>query len=55
MQISRDQLQDLTEAFEDTAAHVADQHKLSGECVWTCAGCLSHAKVAEIRGEVTSS
>ena len=55
MHISKDQLQDLTEAFEDTAAFVADQHQLSGECVWTCAVCLSAAKVAEFRGEVTSA
>jgi hypothetical protein len=55
MQISRDQLQDLTEAFEDTAAYVADLHQLSGECIWSCVSCLGLAKVEEFQGGLKSA
>tara|TARA_Y100000310_G_C20562196_1_gene753613 strand:+ start:399 stop:596 length:198 start_codon:yes stop_codon:yes gene_type:complete len=52
MVISGDQLQDLIETFEDSAQYVCDQHMLSGELVWACAGALSEAKLCEIRGEL---
>lgn len=51
MVITVDQLQDLIEAFEDTAQHICDEHTISGEMVWACASALSEAKLCEIRGE----
>jgi hypothetical protein len=52
MVITSDQLQDLVDAFEDTAQFVCDEHKLSGELVWSCAEALSLAKVCQLRGEI---
>jgi len=54
MQISREQLQELTEVIEDTIEYACDHHQLSGEMVWKLVECLAVAKQAEFAGLVTS-
>ena len=48
MQISRDQLQQLTELIEDSVAHYCDENIFSGEMVWTVVECLATAKLEEL-------
>ena len=48
MQISREQLQELTELIEDSVAHHCDQNMSSGEMVWTVVECLATAKLEEL-------
>ena len=54
MEISREQLQELTEVIEDTIQYSCDQWQISGEKAWTVLHCLSIAKLAELEGAVTS-
>ena len=54
MEISREQLQELTEIIEDTIEYACDQWQISGEKAWTITNCLSIAKLAELEGLVTS-
>jgi hypothetical protein len=54
MEISREQLQELTEVFEDTVEYACDQWMISGEKAWAVLECLAIAKQAEINGVVTS-
>jgi hypothetical protein len=54
MEISREQLQELTEVIEDTVQYSCDQWQISGEKAWTVIHCLSIAKLAELEGLVTS-
>ena len=54
MEISREQLQELTEVIEDTVQYSCDQWQISGEKAWTVLHCLSIAKLAELEGLVTS-
>ena len=54
MEISREQLQELTEVVEDTVEYACDQWTISGEKAWTTIHCLSIAKLAELEGLVTS-
>jgi len=54
MEISREQLQELTEIIEDTIQYSCDQWQISGEKAWTVVHCLSIAKLAELEGLVTS-
>jgi hypothetical protein len=54
MEISREQLQELTEVIEDTVQYSCDQWQISGEKAWTVIHCLSIAKLAELEGIVTS-
>ena len=54
MEMSREQLQELTEIFEDTIQYSCDQWQISGEKAWTVLHCLSIAKLAELEGLVTS-
>lgn len=53
MEIQAETLQDLIECFEDTAQKICDEHMLSGELVWSCAGALADAKLLEIQGHIT--
>ncbi len=53
MEISQDQLQELTEIIEDTVEYFCDKEQASGEKAWTVINCLSIAKLAEIQGKVT--
>ena len=52
MQISEEQLKELTEVIEDTVEYACDKEKLSGELVWTVLNALTEVKLAELRGEV---
>jgi len=54
MEISREQLQEITEVIEDTVEYACDQYLASGEKLWTIVHCLSIAKLAELEGIVTS-
>ena len=54
MQVSREQLQELTEVIEDTVEYACDQYTMSGEKAWAIIECLAIAKQAEIAGLVTS-
>lgn len=54
MEMSREQLQELTEIIEDTIEYGCDQWRISGEKAWTVLHCLSIAKLAELEGSVTS-
>jgi len=54
MEISREQLQELTEIIEDTIEYGCDEWQISGEKAWTIVHCLSIAKLAELEGVVTS-
>ena len=54
MQISREQLQELTEVIEDTVEYACDKECISGEMAWSVIECLAVAKQAELAGLVTS-
>ena len=54
MEISREQLNELTEVVEDTVEYACDQWMISGEKAWAIVECLAIAKQAEIAGLVTS-
>ncbi len=54
MEISREQLNELTEVIEDTVEYACDQWMISGEKAWAVLECLAIAKQAEIAGLVTS-
>ena len=54
MNITRDQLQEITEVLEDTVEYACDQYIVSGEKLWAIVECLAVAKQAEIAGLVTS-
>ena len=55
MQISREQLQELTEVIEDTIEYYCDKEQVSGELAWTCIECLATAKLAELRGQLAAA
>ncbi len=54
MEISREQLKELTEVIEDTVEYACDKECISGEKAWAVIECLAVAKQAEIAGLVTS-
>ena len=54
MQVTREQLQELTEVIEDTVEYACDQYTMSGEKAWAITECLAVAKQAEIAGLVSS-
>ena len=54
MQVSPEQLQELTEVIEDTVEYACDQYTMSGEKAWAIIECLAVAKQAEIAGLVSS-
>lgn len=55
MDISRDQLHELTSVIEDTVEYACDQQTLSGELAWTVLQCLATAKLAELQGELAAA
>ena len=55
MNISRPQLNTITEIIEDTVEYLCDQETLSGELLWTVIGCLSEAKLAELKCELSTA
>ena len=52
MEISQDQLAEITGLFEDTAEHYCDENIISGQKLWTVLECLATAKLAELNGEL---
>ena len=54
MNITREQLDELTSVIEDTVEYACDQWTISGEKAWAVLECLAVAKQAEIAGLVTS-
>ena len=54
MNITRDDLQEITELIEDTVQYYCDGNMISGELAWTIVESLGTAKLAEIRGELAS-
>ena len=55
MNITREQLAEITEVIEDTVEYACDKEKLSGELVWTVIDALAEAKLAELRGELSAA
>jgi hypothetical protein len=54
MNISHEQLQELTEIIEDTVQYSCDQWQVSGEKAWTVIHCLSMAKLDELEDVISS-
>ena len=55
MKITKETHDELFALQEDMAEYFADEHfPLSGEAYWTVVECIATAKLAELRGEVTS-
>ena len=52
MQISQEQLDDITALFEDTAEFYCDDKVVSGQKFWIVLECLATAKIAELNGEL---
>lgn len=52
MDISKDELQELTEIIEDTVEYFCDHHQKSGELAWTVVNCCAVSKLAELEGLV---
>ena len=55
MNITREQLDEITSVIEDTVEYACDKEQLSGELVWTVLETLATAKLAELRGELTAA
>ena len=55
MDISREQLDELTSVIEDTVEYACDQQTISGELAWTVIECLAVAKLAELKGELAAA
>ena len=51
MELTRNQLAEITELFEDTAEYYCDSNIISGQKLWTVLECLATAKLAELNGE----
>ena len=52
MEMTREDLKELTELFEDTAEYYCDDRIISGQKLWTVLECLATAKLAELNGEI---
>lgn len=52
MELTKTQLQEITELFEDSAEYYCDQNLISGQKLWTVLECLATAKLAELNGEI---
>ncbi len=55
MNITEEQLAEITEVIEDTLEYACDKEQLSGEFVWTVLQCLSTAKLFELNGALTEA
>ena len=55
MDISHDQLNELTEIIEDTIEYFCDHEQVSGELAWTCIEALAVAKLTEMSGVLASA
>ena len=54
MNISHEDLTELTEIIEDTTEYFCDQHLVSGELVWNVVLALSMAKLEELKGNIVA-
>jgi len=54
MEIPRPLLSEMTEVIEDTVQYACDQNQISGELMWTVVESLATAKLAELKGLVSS-
>lgn len=52
MEMTREQLADITALFEDTAEYYCDDNIISGQKFWTVLECMATAKLAELNGEL---
>ena len=52
MEMTREDLQELTALFEDTAEYYCDDKIISGQKLWTVLECLATAKLDELNGEI---
>jgi len=55
MEISKDQLKELTDIVEDTIEYFCDHEQVSGELAWTCLNALAVSKLAEMSGVLASA
>lgn len=55
MKIDRETLNELTGLQEDVATSFTDENMMSGETYWSVVESLATAKLAELRGEVSSN
>lgn len=55
MQITHEQLTELTEVIEDTIEYFCDKEQASGELAWNVVLCLATAKLAELEGELAAA
>ena len=55
MEISKDQLNELTEIVEDTIEYFCDHEQVSGELAWTCLEALAVSKLTEMSGVLASA
>ncbi len=52
MEMTQQQLKEMTELFEDTAEYYCDDNVISGQKFWTVLECMATAKLAELNGEL---
>ena len=52
MNISKNQLSELSEIIEDTVEYFCDKEQISGELAWTCVESLSTTKITELKGNL---
>jgi len=55
MNITREQLHDLTELLEDSLEYFCDNQQISGELAWTIVETLGTAKLAELKGQLATA
>jgi len=55
MNISHEQLIELTEVIEDTVEYFCDQERVSGELAWTLVEALGTAKLVELSGNLVAA
>lgn len=51
MDISKENLQELTEIIEDTVEYFCDKQQASGQVAWTVVQALSESKLRELNGQ----
>jgi len=54
MEITRQELTELTEIIEDTVEYFCDKERVSGQLTWTCIEALATTKLAELAGELAA-
>ena len=51
MNLSSEQLDELTDVIEDTIEYACDKWMISGSTAWTAVQCLSETKLRELAGQ----